>query len=212
MADWGDKWGSKWGCEGLSLADICESWIWWQFRDKPNFKALCAVMSKIFSGIDEKLERVAARRGVNGAFGGELDAWGAMVDEPRNGMDDDLYRIAIRAKARTVLSQGRISDLADVAALIAPQRSVTFAQAFPACVRAFFSSDTTDDEIKLLLRLLERALSLGLCISFVEVDELGVFEFSYLNEDTTREEVELHWGHTDGDINPAETAGMAFTL
>ncbi len=213
MSNWGKAWGQQWGCVGQSLADICEAWVWWQFHDKPNMNLLvCEVMVRLFSSLDEKLRIIAQNRGIDGANGGEVDAWGAMLDEKRNGMSDDLYKIAIKAKARAIISDGQIDDLADMAAIIAPTRTITFQEMYPACIQVFISGAPTEDEIMLLLRLMILAVGRGICIGFIEVDSDGVFEWSYRNPDDSFDPVDFHWGHTDGDIDPTTTAGFAVRL
>ncbi len=210
MSDQGTPWGGKWGCLGESLQDICECWLWWQFRDKTNWQILCAVMTKLFSQLDDKLRYIERTRGVDGAVEGQLDAWGAMVDERRNGMTDDLYRKAIKAKARAISSTGTLRDLDAVARLVLPNSDVTFQDFYPACIRLFYSDNTTDEEKSLMARLIVLAVGRGICTSFISVDPDGVFEFSYLEDDLSVLAVDRHWSHTDGDIDPATTAGFAY--
>lgn len=215
MTDWGDDWGGKWGCtlaelQRITLIGICTRYIWWQHRDHPNIQTLCLVFAVIFSRLDVKIQNVVTMRGVDGAAGGELDNWGAAVGEPRNGLGDTLYRAVIKAKARAAIGSGNISDFFDVATLISPESDPRFREAYPACVRMFFSDAISDQERVIMLTLMQQVPGLGICMSFVEVDDDGVFEFSYLNDDSSKDPVDYHWGHTDGDV--ANTAGMAFLI
>jgi hypothetical protein len=215
MTQWSSKWADKWGCsattvEEVTLLDICLLWLWWQHRDHPNIKGICEVAAIIFSQIDVKEQQVIANRGVDLATAGELDNWGAMVDQPRNGASDVLYRRVIKAKARATLSSGNISDLYDTAVLISPQSDPKFAELYPACVRMFFSSLTTTEEQLIIFELMHLTIALGICLSFVEVDPEGVFEFSYTEDGVNYDPVDWHWGHTDGDV--ANTAGFAYLV
>lgn len=215
MTQWSDEWAAKWGCSledinQLTLLEICTRYIWWQHRDHPNIQTLCLVFAVLFSRLDVKLQQVVFARGVDGSTGGELDNWGAMVGQPRNGASDALYRAVIKAKARSSLGSGNISDFFDVAILISPQSDPRFLEAYPACVRMFFSDAISDAERTFMLSLMRGVPGLGICISFVEVDDDGVFEFSYLEDDLSKDPVDFHWGHTDGDI--ANTAGFAFLI
>lgn len=215
MTNWSDKWGGKWGCreealQRVSLADICTRYIWWQHRDHPNINTLCAIFAIIFSAIDVKLQNVAFNRGIDRSTGGELDNWGAMVGEARNGASDPLYRAVIKAKARASIGSGNISDFHDVATLISPESNPRFLERYPACVRMFFSDAISDQQRSIMLTLMRQVPGLGICIAFVEVDDDGVFEFSYLNEDLSKDPVDNHWGHSDGDI--ADAAGFAYLI
>lgn len=219
MTQWATgKWADKWGCsletlEQFSLLSICDRYIWWQHRDHPNLQRLCLIYVVLFSRLDIKLQLVVTNRGIDGASGGEVDNWGAMVGQPRNGASDQLYKATIKAKARAMIGSGNISDFFDTAILISPESDPKFAEAYPACVRMFFSSAISNEEKEIILDLMKQVPGLGICLSFVEVDPDGVFEFSYLNDEldpTSLDPVEFHWGHTDGDI--ADTAGFAYLI
>lgn len=214
MAQWGQTWGSQWGCgaqQGFeSLADICERFLWWQFRDSKNIKALCALLTERFSVIDQKLQETIARRGLEGARGGELDNWGEIVGRSRHGASDTLYRRAIKARARTALSSANIGDFFAIATLISPDSDPTFAEVYPLCVRMFFSSAIDNDEKALIFELMRDVPGLTVCLQFVEVDPNGVFEFSYNNASGPDDSVDFHWSHTDGDV--VNTAGFAYLV
>lgn len=215
MTEWHDEWHNPWGCtleqlEQLTLLDICTQYLWWQHRDHPNIQTLCLVFAVLFSRLDVKLQTVINNRGVDKATGGELDNWGAMVGQARNGASDQLYRQAIKAKARASLGSGNISDFFDTAILISPSSDPRFAEAYPACVRMFFSDAISDQERDIMFDLMKQVPALGICLAFIEVDDDGVFEFSYLNDDLSKDPVDFHWSHTDGDI--ANTAGFAYLV
>lgn len=214
---WGGKWGEKWGCPGLEdYRKLCESYQWKQLDHAPNWAALCRMLVETFAEVDDKIrERVVERVGLDQAEGAELDQWGAAVNQPRWGATDDLYRRAIKAAARKIYSEGAPYDFFDIAELVNPDVLLTIQEIFPACVRLYFTGLSADEQA-VLFRLMKHTddnpgvAGLAICLQFVEIDPLGVFEWSYLNDDASLDPVDHHWDHTDHDIPSA--AGWAYTV
>ncbi len=231
MSEWGDSWGTPWGCpkDGTgdpdddqpfprTIADVCKFWLWWQYDRAENMQKLCAIFTVIFGELDDRAQQILNTRGLDGATGTELDAWGVMVNILRNGVDDNLMRRKIRAAARAALGQGQPRDFFDVLTLIAPDSNPRFAEVWPACVRLFFNAISLEEQ-KILFELMKQVPGLGICISYIEIDPSGqVFEFSYLESDVgivprVTFPITWHWDFfPDKDIPPNQKAGFAFLI
>ena len=221
MSKWGSEWGSPWGCEGdppSKVEDICKFWLWWQYQRAPNMQALCSIFTTAFREQESKAQDVQSRRGLEGARGGEVDAWGALVGVTRNGVSDNLLKRKIQAAARASYVQGQARDFYDVMVLIAPNSNPTFAEAFPACVRMFFDAVTAEERL-IIFELMREVPALGVCLQFVEVDDPGeLFEFSYLESDVGivprgTFDIERHWDYfPDLDIPAQQKAGFAYLI
>jgi hypothetical protein len=221
MSRWGGEWGSPWGCDedpASKVEDICRLWLWWQYDRAPNMQALCAIFTEIFAEAEATAQGIQERVGLEGATGGELDAWGVLVNVTRNGVSDDLMRRKIKAGARAALGQGQPRDFFDVMTLIAPNSNPRFAEVFPACVRMFFDAVTVQEQ-EVIFELMRQVPTLGVCLQFAEVDPSGqVFEFSYLESDVgvnPRETfpVQWHWDYfPDRDIPASQKAGFAYLI
>jgi len=221
MSDWGDEWGSPWGCPSdppSKVEDICRRWLWWQYDRAPNMRTMCAIFTTIFAEIERTGQRVLNTRGLAGATGGELDAWGVLVGVQRNGVSDRLLRRKIQAAARAALGEGQPRDFFDVMILIAPDSNPRFSEVFPACVRMFFDA-VSNEEKAIIFELMKQVPALGVCLQYVETDPNGhTFEFSYLESDVgvmPRQTfgIDFHWDfYPDRDIPAQQKSGFAFLV
>jgi hypothetical protein len=181
-------------------------------------RALCAIFTVIFSELEDKAQAVLNTRGLDGAAGGELDAWGVLLGVVRNGVSDSLMRRKIQAAARAAIGHGQPRDFYDVMVLIAPDSNPRFAEVFPACVRMFFFA-ISNAERRIIFELMKQVPGLGICLQYVEIPDSGqVFEFSYLESDVgvnprVTFDVQWHWDFfPDKDIPPDQKAGFAFLI
>ena len=221
MSKWGSAWGTSWGCEAdppSNVEDVCKFWLWWQYDRAPNMQGLCQIFTTMFGEQEAKAQDIQARVGLDGARGGELDAWGVLVKIKRNGVSDDLMRRKIKAAARASYGEGQPRDFFDVMTLIAPNSNPTFAEVLPACVRMFFDGVTQDERL-VIFELMRQVPALGVCLQFVEVDDPGeLFDFSYLESDVgisprVTFDIEHHWDFfPDLDIPASQKAGFAYLI
>lgn len=89
-----------------------------QFKDKPNLVALLAIFMRQFDELEAAIYALLVERTIYAAVGAQLDQIGAVVGQPRNGMDDDTYRRYILARVAANNSDGLVEDLIDITRLI----------------------------------------------------------------------------------------------
>lgn len=213
---WGGKWGVQWGCGPRDFHEICAIYEWKQLERATNFHILCQILVALAHDFNADADRLEEASGIDGSHGADLDDWGDMLDEQRFGAADDLYRRQIKAKARKLFASGIADDFFDIIAIINPDAKVVLLEAFPACIRLYFSSLTLAEQ-GVVFALLEDVPALTICLQFIEVDPDGVFEFSYLESPFGASPRQLfpifhHWSHTDGDIPGNQTAGFAYLV
>lgn len=213
---WGAKWGIQWGCSPRDFHDVCAVYEWKQLENAKNFQILCQILVALAHQFSAQLDQLEGSSGIDGSHGAALDDWGDMLDERRFGAGDDLFRRQIKAKARKLFASGIADDFFDIISIINPNAKVVLQEAFPACIRLYFSSLTIAEQ-NIVFALLEDVPALTICLQYIQVDPDGVFEFSYLESPFGVSPRQLfpifhHWGHTDGDIPGNQTAGMAYLI
>jgi hypothetical protein len=148
-------------------------------------------------------------RKIDQAYGPHLDVIGRIVNEPRNELvEDEDYRLVIRAKIRVLLSKGTGDDLLRIALLILGDTAFAYSEHYPAQVQ-FDILEPTERPLapNLLLRLLRRAKAGGVRID-VSASDPDAFRF----EDVSDPSPDLTHGFGDvlelPDITGAPFAGL----
>lgn len=151
--------------------------------DVPNniVKLLTALITPGQS-IEDTLQQLLTERSVDLAIGAQLDLVGKLVGESRGGLDDDTYRLYIRARIATNRSNGTIADLIKVAALIINNvaATITVTPQYPAAVDVTIGAIATTDQVaNVLVDLLNQAVSAGvrMALDTQYVDDLHTFSF-----------------------------------
>lgn len=91
------------------IADIAgrmKGWLYWQFRNADNYASVIDAIAGEVQALEDALFDVLTKRMVSNAVGAQLDQWGKLVGEPRNGKSDALYRHFIRVRVLRNTSQG----------------------------------------------------------------------------------------------------------
>lgn len=89
-----------------------------QFKDKPNTAALLALFTARYDGLEAVFYALLVERTIYAAVGAQLDQIGAIVGQPRQGLDDDTYRRYILARVAANSSDGLVEDLIAVTRLV----------------------------------------------------------------------------------------------
>ena len=79
-----------------------------------NYQQLVIALIQPFNELEAVFQSILTMRTIYNATGWLLDDVGGLVGQPRNGLDDDTYRLYIFAKVATNISTGRRSDLINI--------------------------------------------------------------------------------------------------
>ena len=82
-----------------------------QFKNKPNIAALLSALAAPSQPIENALWQLLTQRALSTGIGAQLDAIGALVGQPRNGLVDADYARYIGARIAVNDSDGRVEDL-----------------------------------------------------------------------------------------------------
>jgi hypothetical protein len=86
--------------------------------DPNNSEKLLIATAGEFQAFEKAYQQVKTQRTIDNAIGQQLDDLGALVGEPRNGLDDDTYRRRVRARITVHRSKGTLEDVVTVTKLI----------------------------------------------------------------------------------------------
>lgn len=100
------------------LQQALDTWLS-QDRTRPRLLALLRVICAQAQELEDHLWDTYVSTPITAAAGEGLDLWGRLLDEPREGADDSLYRRFLRTRLLVLRSNGRIDELFLIAATLA---------------------------------------------------------------------------------------------
>ena len=88
--------------------------LWYQFQGQPEWERFMGVVGELAATIERGIGSVNEARWLSTAEGDVLDEIGALVNRRRQGLSDDLYRLAIRAEAGSIFASGTIPEIVEL--------------------------------------------------------------------------------------------------
>lgn len=138
----------------LDCVNTARERLYKQWERQPTWIDMCEAHGTPFRELDVQQGEILEQTTIQGATASRLDAFGASINLPRNGMTDDEYRAAIKIELQTLYASGTILDvLASIGSILNdPARSVTYVERYPASFLVSIA-DLTLDEYELILAL-----------------------------------------------------------
>ncbi len=101
-------------------------------QDNPNLDAIIKAMVEQVQDEEDVLDDLLTKRGLAVAVGEQLDRLGGVLDTPRNGLADGLYRALLLIKIAENNSEGRIEELIDIFGTLMGATVTNLIEVFPA--------------------------------------------------------------------------------
>ncbi len=117
-----------------------------QYKGKPRFEGMIEAVTQDAQSLEETLFDMYYERSVNSAIGKQLDIIGNIVGQPRLGMLDDVYRIAILGKIGVNISNGVPEDLIALFKLLMKCTKAQYIPYYPAECAIFGNFAPVDSE------------------------------------------------------------------
>lgn len=150
-------------------------------KGKPNMEALLDAIGVQGEELLEVLSQLDLDRRLADAFGDQLDLFGAIVGEAREGEGDDAYRARLQARIKLNTASGTPEEILEIFGLIKPSgTSLELRDEFPAGFTLLIGTEAiTSTAAALLLKFLRLARAAGVrgILEWVESDPSEVFTF-----------------------------------
>ena len=88
--------------------------LWYQFAGRTEWTRIMGLIGGLAATMERGIGSINEARSVSTAEGDVLDLIGALVNRPRAGLSDDLYRLAIRAEAGSIFASGTIPEILEL--------------------------------------------------------------------------------------------------
>ena len=138
------------------------------------------------------------------ATGNRLDGIGQIVNEPRAGKTDDLYRIYITARMIVNLSEGNVEDLFSLFRTLTNNVSenITYTEFYPASFEILVPDQIQDAATAFTFNtFLQQARAIAIGANYIYFPDTDIFQFS----STSSVEVDSSLGF--GDIADSNVGG-----
>jgi hypothetical protein len=145
-----------------------------QYREGDRIMALVGALVAGIQEMEDTTFDVLVGTPLTVAGGGTLDQWGLVLDEAREGMDDNAYRDVLFAKLAALRSNGSVPDVLKVWLLLNPDvTSAIFTATYPAAYRLEVEHTTLYDDTTRarILRIMEGVRPAGVLAEYVEGEE-----------------------------------------
>ena len=158
-----------------------------------NLKALAtALAGNQVQDIEDAMRDFLYGLSIDDSEGDQLDHIGEIVGEERLGKTDALYRIAIKIRIGTNVSEGVMETVITIWRLLAPGDLVEISEDYPAKIDIVSPTlVATADELAYIKERLQDVLAGGVAINELYIDDRAKFGFG-----ATRGYFGTDWGNT----------------
>lgn len=133
-----------------------------QYKDKPVMAAMLTRFVEQAQLIENMWNEMLVERYLTASEGAQLDLYGRVAGEPRNGRTDEQYRPRLQARQRVNRSRGQILDaLAVGRTLVGSTGAVTLRELYPAGAEIFLGTTLTSEEAQEVGDMLREAKPAG---------------------------------------------------
>lgn len=169
-----------------------------QYRDKAGMRAVVCILGDRLTEIDQAAQNVRAYRGLDGAYGAQLDALGEVLQLRRNGVSDGRYAQRLHGAALARGSHGRPDELIGILQVLAAGTTsvLEHEEHFPGVVLMRSDGDTAREDGRSAAQSLRSAVVAGVRLILEHSADETLFGF---DEDPSAGP----WGELDADTTPA---------
>jgi hypothetical protein len=115
----------------LDAFETCSDRIYWQWQQDPNWQSLAEIIASALDIVVTEQFEIDQLRWIETGARGVLDDWGALVDLPRNGLGDGVYRRAIYARGASTIGDAGIDAVMRPIKILLGAQNVSYAPAYP---------------------------------------------------------------------------------
>lgn len=85
-----------------------------QYKEKPNIEGIITTYGTQVQEIENMLFDVLNERSIQASIGQQLDNFGTIIGQPRQGFDDDVYRVLLYNRIAQINSEGTIEEVISI--------------------------------------------------------------------------------------------------
>lgn len=111
-----------------------------QFDDRPNFLLMVQFLAERLQSVEEAIFDTHWFRYINTAQGKNLDLWGVLLGQVREGLTDERYRALLKTRYQTLFGRRTVDAMLEVINVITSGFAITYTltEQFPATIVVHF--------------------------------------------------------------------------
>jgi len=152
-----------------------------QYKESENIKKIITVYATQFQEIEDQTRALLYDRSIDTAVAYQLDQIGTILDQPRDGLIDDDYRLLLKAKIAEDISEGTIEDVIGIFRLLLRPDEILYNDFYPAGFELTAIGTTMPiSSIDRLKQAINRAKPAS--VELVEIKIVNPSEFSFFDD------------------------------
>lgn len=160
-----------------SYTRVALDWLHSQFDDSGNIQRILKAIADEFQELEEEFHKLRTERYLDNASGDQLDQWGILVNVPRSGRSDDVYRELIRVKILRNSSEGTPDRLIKIAEMLSNAANVYYDEGDAVAEIEVEDASFTTGIREIMHSILQAAAPAGVRVKIVESDSQTSFQF-----------------------------------
>jgi len=147
---------------------------------KPNLEAIVRMFGEEAQEVEDSLHSLIVERFLANSVGIQLDVWGLIVGERREGLHDVEYRAMIGARILSNISEGTINQMTAILEIVGrAMPGVTYYPLYPAGMAFAYVTDTpaSPDRAARIVSQMTEVAPAGVEVAYIVAATEGYFGF-----------------------------------
>lgn len=174
-----------------------------QYKNLPLLEGFMDAFVEQIQQLEQVYIDLRDDRTIFNAEGVNLDAWGRLLNTPRNGLDDTAYRLILLGQIAVNVSKGTPEDLIQVFRLFTSPTYVSLNESYPANVQLTAVGGAPIGDVDAIKNAIKRAAPAGVSIDLFTTAPGNPFVF--LSDPDPN-------GRGFGDFNDADVGGFLVSI
>lgn len=160
-----------------SYAALAFDWLLSRFDDAGNLQRILKAFADEIQELEDAIHEQLSERLLENATGDQLDQYGELVDQPRDGRSDDTYRVLIRVKILRNTSEGTPERLIKILNKLTRPQLIDYTDGGGVAELVAYDTNAISGVLSETHRILQDAAPSGVRVSIIQANETDSFRY-----------------------------------
>lgn len=149
-----------------------------QYKGKDKIKSVLDAVVKEIQTLEDVFIDLRDQRSIYDSVGAQLDIWGKILNQPRNGLEDNEYRLVLLGQVAVNISKGTPEDMINVFKLFTNPDYISLNEIYPAKIQLTSVGGAPIGSVEDIKKALRRAAPAGVGIDLFTTSIGNPFVFA----------------------------------